>query len=180
MQSCIFISWCVLLSYSITFSTIPPSLLNLTCLPYNLTHTSLHSVRGGVCTWGLLLFVFPPAWTLQGPAPPPPQQPRSSPPHPAPATTSLCPPPPTPVPQTSMHIAPGKWQPEPKLFGWEFDFKSQGRAKSYWLFFFSQKLWNVVLRFRIHEIRRQSTKYFPGPQFFFNPAYFSLTRCPSQ
>lgn len=154
----------VFLSPGVCFRRLPslshPSLI---FAESNLSALQPHPYLPPLCTWGLSAHggccysSFPPAWTLQGPAPPPPQRPRSSPPHPAPATTSLCPPLPTPVPQTSMHIAPGKWQPEPKLLRWGFDFKSQERAKSYL---------NVVLRFRIHEVRRQSTKYFPGLQIF--------------
>lgn len=173
---------CVLLSYSITFSTLIPSLLNLL---YILTHTSLHSVRGGVRTWGLLLFVFPPAWTLQGPAPPPHQQPRCSPPHPAPATTSPCPPPPTPAPQTSMHIAPGKWQPNSKLFRRGIRLQEVVTSQDLWLIF-RQKLFFLWVEFGTHKIRRlnSSSKEMERPWtfffFFIKPVYFSLTHCPSQ
>lgn len=151
----------MLLSNSITFSTLIPSLLNLL---YNLTHTSLHSVHGDARTWGLL-FIFPPAWTLQGPAPPPPQRPRCSPPHPVPATTSPFPPPPTPAPQTSMHIAPGKWQPISKLFRRGIRLQGLMTSKVVWLLFF------FFLSFGIHEIRslNSSSKEMgrPWTKFFF-------------
>lgn len=141
---------------------------NLSAL--HLTHTSLHSVRGGVHAWGLLFIFSPPACTLQGPVPPLPQRPQSLPPHPAPDTTSPCPHPPTPVPLTSMHIGPGKWQSKQDFSDWGIRL-----PKMSCLMCILGRCFDRGARF----VGWRAEKYTNLFLFFNNPAYFSLTRGPS-